>query len=282
MERYTEAVVGVTGEMKIRDYLKHRLGLSTSLIGKVKYGGVILNGEAVHMRATVKDDDEIEITLPDEDSENIEPMDIPLEVVYEDDYLLAVNKPSNMPVHPSRGNHLPTVANAVRFYIGRPFVFRAVNRLDRDTSGIVLIAKDRLSGAKLYQSMKERKFTKTYLATIVGKPEDSHGFIDAPIIREAEGSIKRVVRADGKECLTEYKLISYDKENDTSVVRVTPHTGRTHQIRVHMAYIGHPLKNDFLYGERGAETYSLHCASLSFPHPFTNEVITVEAQAPTK
>ena len=280
MERYFETVSAVSGEIKIRDYLKNRLGLSTSLIGKVKYDNVKLNGDIVHMRALVKNGDVIEITLPNEDSENIEPMDIPIDIVYEDDYLIAVNKPKNMPVHPSRGNHLPTVANAIRAYIGHPFVFRAVNRLDRDTSGIVLIAKDRLSGAKLYQNMKERKFEKTYVAVVEGIP-NVRGIIDAPIVREEEGSIKRVVRDDGKKCITEYELISTD-ECGNSLIKVIPHTGRTHQIRVHMAHIGHPLVNDFLYGTRGEETYSLHCASLSFPHPFTNEMITVNAEIPSK
>ena len=183
-----------------------------------------------------------------------------------------------MPVHPSRGNHLPTVANAIRAYLGHPFVFRAINRLDRDTSGIVLIAKDRLSAAKLYQAMKDRKFKKTYLALVEGIPE-AHGIIDAPIVRESEGSIKRVVRNDGKRCITEYELISTD-ESGNSLVKVIPHTGRTHQIRVHMAHIGHPLVNDFLYGKRGDDTYSLHAASLSFPHPFTNEIITLKAHIP--
>ena len=278
MERYFETVCGIVGEMKIRDYLRGRLGLSVSLIGKVKYDNVKLNGEIVYMRAMVKNGDVIEITLPPEDSENIEPIDIPIEIVYEDEYIIAVNKPRNMPVHPSRGNHLPTVANAIRAYLGHPFVFRAVNRLDRDTSGIVLIAKDRLSGAKLYQAMKERHFGKTYLAVVEGVTE-AHGIIDAPIVREEEGSIKRVVREDGKPCVTEYELISTD-ENGNSLVKVLPHTGRTHQIRVHMAHIGHPLVNDFLYGTRTEETYSLHCASLSFPHPFTNEIITVTAKVP--
>ena len=279
MERYVEAVNSVIGEMKIRDYLKGRLGLSTSLIGKVKYDNVKLNGEYVHMRAMVKNGDVIEITLPDEESENIEPIDIAIDIIYEDEYVIAVNKPKNMPVHPSRGNHLPTVANAIRAYVGHPFVFRAINRLDRDTSGIVLIAKDRLSGAKLYQSMKERKFGKTYLAIIEGVPEVAHGVINAPIVREYEGSIKRVVRNDGKECITEYELVeSYD--NGTSLVKVTPHTGRTHQIRVHMAHIGHPLVDDFLYGTRSEETYSLHCSSLSFPHPFTGETIVINANYP--
>ena len=124
MERYIETVKAVDGEMKIRDYLKKRLGLSTALIGKVKYDNVKLNGEYVHMRAMVKNGDFIEITLPDEESENIEPMDIPLEIVFEDDYVIAVNKPKNMPVHPSRGNHLPTVANCIMHYVGHPFVFR--------------------------------------------------------------------------------------------------------------------------------------------------------------
>lgn len=276
MERYTETVRDVVGEMKIRDYLKRRLGLSTALIAKVKYDNVLLNGEIVYMRATVKNGDVIDITLPDEDSENIEPMNIALEILYEDECVIAVNKPKNMPVHPSRGNHLPTVANAIRAYIGHPFVFRAINRLDRDTSGIVLIAKDRISGAKLYQAMKDRKFGKSYIATVEGVPSENHGFINAPIAREVEGGMKRVVRDDGKDALTEYEVIS--SSESTSKVRVTLHTGRTHQIRVHMAHIGHPLVDDFLYGTRGEGTYSLHCSSLSFPHPMTNEIVTVTAE----
>jgi 23S rRNA pseudouridine1911/1915/1917 synthase len=276
MQSYTEIVSGVSGEMKIRDYLKRRIGLSTSLIAQVKYDNVLLNGEIVYMRATVKNGDTILINLPEEESENIEPIDVPIDIIYEDEYLIAVNKPRNMPVHPSRGNHLPTVANAIRHYIGHPFVFRAINRLDRDTSGIVLIAKDRLSGAKLYQAMKNRRFGKTYVAIVEGVPRESHGIINAPIAREAEGEIKRTVRSDGKEAVTEYELVE-TFGNNTSKVKVTLHTGRTHQIRVHMAYIGHPLVNDFLYGTRGDETYFLHCDSLSFPHPFDDKIITITA-----
>lgn len=276
MEKYVETVRGVESVMKIRDYLKRRLGLSTALIAQVKYDNVVLNGEVVYMRATVKNGDIIEITLPSEDSENIEPMDIPLDIVYEDEHVIAVNKPRNMPVHPSRGNHLPTVANAVRAYVGHPFVFRAINRLDRDTSGIVLIAKDRLSGAKLYQAMKDRKFGKTYLALVDGTPKESHGVINAPIAREVEGGMKRVVRDDGKEAITEYEVI--ESEGNTSKIKVTLHTGRTHQIRVHMAYIGAPLDKDFLYGERSeGENYSLRCVRLTFTHPYTKDKITINA-----
>ncbi len=278
MEHYTEIVTDVEKEMKIREYLKKRLGLSTSIIGKIKYGNVLLNSEAVHMRAVIKNGDTIDIILPEEDSESIEPIELALNIIYEDEYMLAVNKPKNMPVHPSRGNTLPTVANGILAYIGRPFVFRAINRLDRDTSGIVLIAKDRLSGAKLYRAMKDRLFKKTYIALVTGELPQNHGVINAPIAREREGEIKRAVRYDGKESITEYDVLSVN-EDGSSLVRIIPHTGRTHQIRVHMAYIGHPLVGDFLYGEKiDGRTYFLHCDSLTFPHPHTGEYITLKAE----
>jgi 23S rRNA pseudouridine1911/1915/1917 synthase len=275
MEHYTEIVRGVPENMKIRDYLKYRLGLSTSVIAKVKYDKVLVNGEIVYIRATVKNGDVIDITLPDEDSENIEPIDVPLEIIYEDDYVIAVNKPKNMPVHPSRGNSLPTVANGIRAYLDRPFVFRAINRLDRDTSGIVLIAKDQLSAARLSEQMKSGEIKKRYVATVVGLPHPECGVIDAPIERECEGSMKRVVRADGKRSITEYRVLS-ENGDGTSEVSLIPVTGRTHQLRVHMTYSGQPLHGDFLYGERIPEgTYKLACVELSFTHPYTGEHMTV-------
>lgn len=276
VKKITEVVKNIDGEMKIRDYLKHRMGFSTSLIAKVKYDNVFLCGTPVHMRAMVKEGDIIEIYLPNEASENIPPIEMPLDIIYEDDMILAVNKPRNMPVHPSKGNHLPTLANGVAAYINAPFVFRAVNRLDRDTSGIVLIAKNQPVGARLCEQMKKSGFRKKYYAIVSGTPEVSAGVIDAPIKRLAEGDIRRVVAADGKECKTEYKVLdTYD--DGSSLCEITPLTGRTHQIRVHMAYIGHPLVNDFLYGERqGDETYRLHCGELSFLHPKSGESTTLK------
>ncbi len=279
MDILTARVEGIAGEIKIRDYLTHRLGFSTSLIAKVKYDGVFLNGLPVHMRATVRCGDEITVKFPEEESENIEPIDIPIDVLYEDEHIIVVNKPRNMPIHPSRGNSLPTLANAVRAYIDRPFVYRSITRLDRDTSGIVLIAKNQLSSAKLSRDMKNGRIKKKYLARVVGVPTPAIGVINAPIEREYEGEMRRVVREDGKPSVTEYAVISSDKAGN-ALVEARPITGRTHQIRVHMAYIGCPLLGDFLYGERIAgETYRLHCSELIFPHPMSGQYITVKCDA---
>ena len=274
MEKITFFADADITEMRMSDYLKRRLGFSSSLITKVKFGGVSLNGNTVTMRATVKPGDTVTVSLPDEESENIEPIDLPLDILYEDEHILAVNKPSNMPTHPSRGNHLPTLANAVRAYLGSPFVFRAINRLDRGTGGIVIIAKNSYSAAKLGRAMKERRIHKKYIALVSGIPENKEGRIDAPIAREVEGNIKRVVRDDGKRAITDYRVIE-TKDKKDSVCEIILHTGRTHQIRVHMAYIGHPLVGDFLYGVKDESGYSLTCSEITLPHPLTNTPLTI-------
>ena len=273
MERISFKAENIKNGIRMSDYLK-RIGFSTSLITKVKFGGVSLNGEVVTMRATVNPGDEITVSFPPEESENIEPMDIPLDVLYEDEHVLAVNKPKDMPTHPSRGNHLPTLANAVCGYLGSPFVFRSVNRLDRGTGGIVIIAKNPFSAAILGRQMKERRINKKYIATVSGIPKDKEGRIDAPIARQTEGNILRVVREDGKRAITDYKVIGLTDDGN-AVCEVTLHTGRTHQIRVHMAYIGHPLVGDFLYGIGRDEGYDLTCSEISFYHPFTNELLII-------
>ena len=264
---------GVT-DVRMSDYLKRGLGFSGTLVTRVKFGGVFLNGEVVTMRARVNAGDEVIICFPPEESENIPPIDIPLDIIYEDDHLIAINKPSDMPTHPSKGNSLPTLANAVRAYLGEGFVFRAINRLDRGTSGIVIIAKNPFAAANLGRAMKERRIHKKYRAIISGIPESSEGVIDLPIERECEGSIKRIVREDGKRAITEYRVI--EKYEDSALVEVTLHTGRTHQIRVHFSYIGHPLVGDFLYGVEREGGYSLICSEIRFPHPLTNEEIVLK------
>ena len=258
----------------LKSYL-YSLGLSVTLVKKAKYGGILLNGEVVTVRARVNAGDKIEIYVDEEKSEGIPPMDIPLRVLYEDEDILAVDKLTNMPTHPSKGNNLPTLANAVMGYYGGDFVFRSVNRLDRDTSGIVIIAKNRISASALSSSMKKGLWSKKYHALVDGCPSPSESTVDAPIERVAEGNIKREVRADGKRAITKYRVI--ESCGDSSLCEISLLTGRTHQIRVHMAHIGHPLCSDFLYGTPSEKEYFLRCVEISFPHPKTNEIIVIKA-----
>ncbi len=278
MEILNFTVESIAENIKISDYLKRILGFSSSLIKKVKFGGVRLNGEVVTMRATVKAGDTISVTFPDEESENIEPIEIPLDILYEDEHILAVNKPRDMPTHPSRGNHLPTLANAVAAHLGAPFVFRAVNRLDRGTSGIVIIAKNPYAAARLGRAMKERKIHKKYIAIVEGVPSPDEARIDAPIAREREGELRRVVRDDGKTAITDYKVIG-KTEDGNAVCEIILHTGRTHQIRVHMAHIGHALVGDFLYGRDSDDGYFLTCSEISLPHPISNNTLLIRQKA---
>ena len=259
----------------IKDFLKGYVGLSTTLLTKVKFGGVRVGGEVVTMRKIVHTGDAVEICLPKEESENIEPIEGELDVLYEDDHILVVNKPVNMPVHPSRGNHLVTLANVVMAYLGEGVVFRAVNRLDRDTSGIVVIAKHQYAAGRLSEDMKHGGFEKYYTALLVRAPGAREGVIDAPIEREAEDSIKRIVRADGKRAVTEYRIREVLADG-RAICDIRLHTGRTHQIRVHMAHIGAPLYADFLYGERiEGESYSLVSSRIVFSHPITGEKMDI-------
>lgn len=274
MADFNTIVSGLDEPKRISEFLMKNLGFSRTLVTKVKYDNVYLNGTAVHMRASVKNGDVIEINFPSEASENIEPMDIPLDVLFEDEHVLVVSKPTNMPTHPSRGNSLPTLANAVMGYYGGNFVFRSITRLDRDTSGIVLIAKTPFSAAKLSDDMKRGLFKKIYTAYVSGIPNPQAGIIDAPIRREKEGDMKRIVAPDGKRAITEYRLIRTLPEGN-SLLEIELFTGRTHQIRVHLAHIGHPLFGDFLYGKREDVGYKLHCSKLQFPHPITRNLTTI-------
>ena len=263
--------------MLIKDFLLCEARLSATLIKTVKYGYVSVNGETVTMRRVLCEGDRVEIRFPEERSENVEPIPHPIRILYEDEDILAVDKPINMPTHPSRGNHLVTLGNAVAAYIGKPFVFRAITRLDRDTSGVVIIAKNPYSAALLSAEMKRGDFEKYYTAHLSRVPSPESGTVDAPIERECEGSIKRVVREDGKRAVTEYRTLART-EDGGAICELKLLTGRTHQIRVHMAHIGCPLKNDFLYGEHDGEgTYSLRASRVVFTHPRTGDRLEILA-----
>ncbi len=263
----------------VKDFLRTEAHISATTVKRAKYGGIRRNGETVTVRAILHAGDVLTLTLPEEHS-GIEPMALPLSVVYEDGDILVLDKPCGMPMHPCRGNHLPTLANAVAARYGEDFIFRAVGRLDRDTSGLVVLAKHAIAGARLGECMKNGGFHKIYTAVVEGVPTPPDGRIDAPIGRVREGELARCVREDGKHAVTEYEVIGVTAEGD-AIVRLKLLTGRTHQIRVHMAHIGHPLRDDFLYGTaREGKSMRLHATALSFPHPMTGQTVEFTSAPP--
>lgn len=261
--------------------LKKHLKLSSRLITKLKNcGGIVLNDEVVTVRKIVSEGDILTVKMPEGNSQNVVPVNLPLNILYEDEDILIVNKPQNMPVHPSMNNYKNTLGNAVMYYYkDTPFVYRPVNRLDRDTTGIVIVAKTPQASHDLSRQMQEGDFKKEYLALIYGCPENEYGIIDVPIRREQESIIKRCVASDGQRAVTEYVIIK--KNEESSVAHIKLHTGRTHQIRVHFAHIGHPLMYDYLYGtEVEGKTFCLHCYKLKFIHPTTKERVCIIAPPP--
>ena len=230
--------------------------------------------------------DSFPVYVPEtECSGHIVPTPMTLAIVYEDEDILVVNKPAGLPVHPSTGNYANTLANGLMAYYrreGSPFVFRCINRLDRDTSGLLLVAKNPLSGCILSAQMKERAIRREYVAVVKGVLPPQ-GYIDAPIAR-APGSIleRRVDYLCGETARTRYVRLAYTADLRYSLARLCLDTGRTHQIRVHMSYIGHPLPGDFLYCPdfTDYQRQPLHSAKLSFPHPLNGQVLTFTAPAP--
>lgn len=265
----------------IKYILKDLWGFSENLITLLKKGdGILLNGKKAFVTKVVSFGDVLKITLPEESSDTIIKSAIPLSVLYEDEDIILVNKPHNMPTHPSVGHYEDTLANAVMHYFcDIPFKFRAITRLDRDTSGVVLIAKNIVAADRLSKELLLGKIKKEYAALLVGVPAPQKGRIDAPIKREKEGIIKRCVSPDGKPSVTDYEVIK--TKDNLSLVRLLPKTGRTHQLRLHLAYIGTPIYSDFLYGtEVPNERLRLHCRRLEFIHPFSGKPMKITAPLP--
>lgn len=270
--------------------LKNKEKLSTRTIKVLKYreGGLKVNGEEVTVRRVLRAGDVVELAVEDreeEKAESVVPRKLPIKILYRDSHVTVCNKPPKMPTHPSHGHLDDTLANALAFLAeakGVPFVFRPVNRLDGDTSGIVLTANDRISAGRLFTAMKNGEIKKTYVAIVCGVPEPRSGVIDAPIARADVGILMRTVSSEGREARTEYNTVAVSADGKYSMVVLRPLTGRTHQIRVHMSYIGCPLVGDFLYGERSEliDRHALHAARMSFSHPADGRCITVSAPLP--
>ncbi len=251
--------------LKERGYSRHALTLL-----KQTEGGILCNGREVYLSQPLRKGDRMDLFLKEEVPEEIEPVELPFGIVYEDDDLMVVDKPADMPVHPSMKNHDNTLANAAAWYgrtKGDSFVYRCVNRLDRDTTGLLILAKHILSATGLYGQMRAREIRRTYLAIVKGMIREE-GTIDLPVGRKEDSAIERMIDLEhGERAVTHYRPVRQGK--DWTLIECRLETGRTHQIRVHMSSFGHPLIGDFLYGSREEQMprQALHSWKLSFVHP---------------
>ena len=270
----------------VKEILRYGVGLSLAFTKKLKFldNGIMLNGEKVTVRKTVATDDILFLATEDVQNESVlTPTPLPLDIAYEDEYIVLPNKSPDMPTHPSHNHRGDTLADALAYKYqeeGVPFVFRAISRLDRNTSGILLIAKDRISASRLSASMKSGNINKKYIAILDGELSSNEGIIDTYIKREAESIIFRKVCAEnegGDRAITKYRVLA--KSNGYSLVLASPITGRTHQLRVHFSHIGAPILGDDMYGKVSPliSRHALHALSLEFVHPKTNELMLVSA-----
>ena len=253
----------------------------------IKNGNILVNGKAVKAKYSVKEGDLVTYDLPELEVLEYEAEDIPLDIVYEDDDVAVVNKPQGMVVHPSVGHTSGTLVNALMYHIHdlssingvvRPGI---VHRIDKDTSGLLMIAKNDRAHQALAEELKDKKSLRKYLAIVHGNISNDRGVIEAPIGRSEKDRKKQAVMAKGKPAVTHFKVL--ERFGNYTLVELTLETGRTHQIRVHMAYIGHPVAGDPLYGPRKTlkgNGQFLHAQTLGFTHPTTGESLRFSVEPP--
>ena len=269
----------------VRDVLKNYFLVSSRLLLKLKNNNcVFLNNKKCSINSTISLGDIISFSLHyEEDNSNIVATNIPLNIVYEDDFLLIINKQPNVAIHPSMLHYDNSLSNGVKFYfdsIGLKKKIRPVNRLDRNTSGLVIFAKNEYVQEFLIKQMQNNTFSKEYLAILEGILDEKQGTINAPIARKKDSIIERCVDESGDFSITHYKVIK--EFYNLSLVNFKLETGRTHQIRVHSSYIGHPILGDDLYGNKSSLIYrqALHSYKISFIHPKTREKMCFEIDLP--
>lgn len=245
--------------------------------------GIQINHEWAYVNHILKEGEILTIELIEpEAAQKISPTALPICVVYEDEDLLVINKPANMPIHHSIGHDKNTLANAVLYHAiqkQESYPYRCINRLDKDTSGLTIIAKNTYSSCLLYEQMRKRTIQRTYYAIVQGITPET-GTICAPIARQKDTIIARTVSADGEPAVTHFQTLA--TKDDLSFVKLWLDTGRTHQIRVHMCHIGHPLIGDFLYNPKDSrmKRQALHAGNLNFIHPITGQTLTLLAPLP--
>ncbi len=285
--KYENQFLGLT----VKEILTNELGFSKRAIASLKArpDGILINGQHATVRAKIKENDILVINCDDIDDnhDKLVPSSTLPEIIYEDEDIIVVNKPPFMPTHQSQGHFYDTLANSLAYYFSlqeRPFVFRSVNRLDRNTSGIVLVAKSRLASSKLSNQMKNDGIKKTYIAILKGDLPKDEGIIETHIRRKEESIILREVCEeckDSKIAITSYKVLA--RSNGLCLVAAAPITGRTHQLRVHFAHLGAQILGDDLYGEASdlIKRHALHAQTLCFEHPKTKENTKLYAPMPS-
>lgn len=286
MERIITYTAGpMDNGLTIKDFLIKN-GFSHSLLVQLKKTpeGVTRNGIWLYFHDKLNTHDRIRVCIEEpKPSAHIEPENIPLDILFEDNDIVVINKGANMPVHPSMNHHSNTLANALAYHykdMDSPFVFRCINRLDKDTSGLTIVAKNPLSAAILYRDMKNRQIRRVYYAIVEGKTP-AEGTINIGISRVPGSTIMRFADpVHGERAVTHFKTI--ETKETTSLVECVLETGRTHQIRVHFSHIGHPLLGDYIYNpdNRDFSRQALHAGSLTFFHPITKEELQFTAPFP--
>ena len=310
MERVLEYKISIEDtEKTIKEYLQEK-GFSNQNIVELKKmeKSILLNGEWEYVTRKVNKGDVLTVHIKEEESsEKIPPINLPFPIIYEDEDIIVINKPADMPIHPSLNNYENTLGNAAAYYFasqGKPFIFRCINRLDRDTTGLTILAKHMVSAGILQNEMLNRNIKREYLAIVDGIIKEDEGTIDAPIGRKDGSTIERMIDYEhGERAVTHYKVLGRKEDTDTGLNKIVPastrvrdnggkngislvslrlETGRTHQIRVHMTSIGHPLLGDFLYNptDDRMSRQALHAWHLSFVHPITKDEMNLEAPIP--
>ena len=272
----------------VLQYIKKYLPISSAHLKHLKFseGGILVNSEHATVRRILREGDILSLATEDRDADcHARPCDLPIDIIYEDEELIVPSKPAFMPTHPSHDHYDDTVANALAYRFGKlgiPFVFRPINRLDRNTSGLLLIAKNRISAGRLSRAMVDGEIKKAYIAVLCGTLPEDEGIIETYMRRTAESIIVRENCRDGEGgdyALTRYRTLL--KSSDFSVVAASPVTGRTHQLRVHFAGLGAPILGDDMYGTPShlIDRHALHSTALSLPDK-DRRVLTLCAPLP--
>ena len=272
--------------LRVEQFLK-RKGYSSQNISSIKHmpESILVNGVHYYMRQELAEGDCLSVRISETKcSDKIPPVELPLDIVYEDEDIIVLNKPAGMPIHPSLNNYYNTMANALAWYYqeqDKPFIFRCCNRLDRDTSGLVLVARHSYSATRIAQMTKNREIHREYRAIVRGIPAPSEGTIDAPLGRKAGSIIERTVDFEqGEPAITHYQVV--ESKNGHSLLALQLETGRTHQIRIHLKHLGYPLVGDYLYNPdmEFINRQALHAYHLRFSHPVTGEKMEFTAPLP--